>query len=145
MYSFRKATAADFPEIQKILDRVSLPADGVEAHLQNFLICQVAESIVACGGFEAYFPAALLRSLAVLPAYQGKGIGQKLINTLLEKFRIERFNQLFLLTFDAEKYFQRHFGFRVVSRSQAPPAIRNSVEFTTACPQSAICMVKNLL
>ena len=145
MYSFRNAIPADFPGIQKILDRVSLPVDGVQSHLQNFLVYETAGEIVACGGFEAYFPAVLVRSVAVLPAYRGKGIGQNLIRTLLEKFRAEQFKKVFLLTFDAEEYFQRHFGFQAVNRFQAPPAIRNSVEFITACPQSAICMVKYLV
>ena len=48
-------------------------------------------------------------------------------------------SKLVLLTTTAERYFTR-FGFEVVSRDEVPAAVRESVEFTSACPASATVM-----
>jgi amino-acid N-acetyltransferase len=48
-----------------------------------------------------------------------------------------------LLTTTAERYFPR-FGFERVDRKDVPESVRASVEFTSACPSSAIVMRKSL-
>ena len=44
---------------------------------------------------------------------------------------------------DAQDFFAR-FGFEIVKRSVAPEAIRNTWEFSVACPDTAFFMQKNL-
>ena len=48
-----------------------------------------------------------------------------------------------LLTTTAEKFFPR-FGFEQIAREDVPPSVQASVEFTSACPTSAIVMRKRL-
>jgi amino-acid N-acetyltransferase len=50
---------------------------------------------------------------------------------------------VFLLTTTAEKFFPR-FGFEQIAREDVPPSVQASVEFTSACPTSAIVMRKRL-
>jgi amino-acid N-acetyltransferase len=50
---------------------------------------------------------------------------------------------LYLLTTTAEGYFPK-LGFERISRGDVPASIQASVEFTSACPASAIVMCKRL-
>jgi amino-acid N-acetyltransferase len=47
------------------------------------------------------------------------------------------------LTTTAERFFPK-FGFEPIDREQVPPSVRESVEFQSACPASAIVMRKRL-
>ena len=49
----------------------------------------------------------------------------------------------YLLTETADGFFPR-FGFRAVSRSEVPAGVRGSVEFVSACPESARTMAADL-
>jgi amino-acid N-acetyltransferase len=51
--------------------------------------------------------------------------------------------ELFLLTTTAEPIFAR-WGFRRVDRAEAPPAIRESREFASLCPASAVFMARRV-
>lgn len=51
--------------------------------------------------------------------------------------------QVYLLTETAAEFFSR-FGLSVVDRTQVPPAVSRSVEFTSACPENALAMVLRL-
>ena len=51
--------------------------------------------------------------------------------------------RVFLLTTTAATFFPR-FGFREVARADVDAAVRDSVEFTTACPASAVAMRADL-
>ncbi|MCI0517368.1 MAG: hypothetical protein L0Y45_06000 [Woeseiaceae bacterium] len=51
--------------------------------------------------------------------------------------------QLWLLTTGAEHYFEK-LGFLAASRALAPPEIRQTTEFTSLCPDSAVLMSKSL-
>jgi len=63
--------------------------------------------------------------------------------------RVERFqvgpldNNLYLLTTTAADFFPRC-GFRRIARADVAPAVQQSVEFTTACPSSALVMARQL-
>ena len=50
---------------------------------------------------------------------------------------------VYLLTETAAEFFPR-FGFRPIARDTVDPAVRASVEFTSACPDTALVMVKEL-
>jgi amino-acid N-acetyltransferase len=50
---------------------------------------------------------------------------------------------LYLLTTTAERYFPS-FGFSVTTREKVPDAVRDTVEFRSACPASAVVMVRPL-
>jgi len=49
--------------------------------------------------------------------------------------------RIYLLTETADRFFPR-FGFRRIVRDQVEPAVRQSVEFRSVCPESAVVMVR---
>jgi amino-acid N-acetyltransferase len=48
-----------------------------------------------------------------------------------------------LLTTTADVYFEKK-GFRRIDRSTLTGPVTQSVEFTSACPSSAVCMMKEI-
>jgi len=50
---------------------------------------------------------------------------------------------LVLLTETAAAFFER-LHYRAVARGDAPSAARESAEFRTLCPDSAVCMIRDL-
>ena len=130
--------------VKEILASVQLPtADITSGHMENFFGAWLGHDFVGVVGIEPYGRESLLRSLAVLPANRGSGVGAKLL------LHAERYayrhgtRSLFLLTTTAAPYFGRH-GYALVARELAPEAIRLTKEFTSLCPSSAVLMVKIL-
>jgi amino-acid N-acetyltransferase len=58
---------------------------------------------------------------------------------VIDAARSSKLRSLYLLTTTAENYFPS-FGFEVANRNDAPEPIRETTEFTTACPASATMM-----
>ena len=97
----------------------------------------------ALPGLELYADGALLRSVAVEPSRQGQQLGHRLTRAALDLAATRGADTVFLLTTTAERFFPR-FGFEPIGREQVPPSVRASVEFQSACPESAIVMRKRL-
>jgi amino-acid N-acetyltransferase len=100
-------------------------------------------TLVATGGLEFHGPYALLRSVAVHPAYRGKLYGQQIVKTLIDHANSRSIKQVYLLTETAHKYFLK-LGFKDITRENVPTEIKQSTEFVSVCPVSAACMVCNL-
>ncbi len=94
-------------------------------------------------GLEIYNDKALLRSLAVAGAHQGQGFGQKLYFAIIEKAREHGIREIYLLTETAEKFFANQ-GFEKISRDSADVKVKESIEFRSACPETASCMLMKL-
>ena len=107
--------------------------------LAHFLVAERAGEVVGAIGLEPYGGAALLRSAVVAPSVRGTGVGERLVRSLLDEAKRHRMNEVVLLTTTAESWFPR-FGFNKVSREAVPDAVKQSVEFTSACPASATVM-----
>ena len=135
----RKAAAADLKNVEQLLRSASLPTRGVEEFFQDFLVAENRNGIVGAIGLEVYGNTALLRSAVVHPTEQNKGLGTLLYNQLLESAKAQGVRRLILLTDTAEKYFARK-GFRKIDAKSVSGPITTSVEFTGACPSSAVCM-----
>lgn len=141
--NFRAATRADWPQIARLLTAAQLPLEGAEDHLGGFLLAFRDGSLAGCAAFERYGTTALLRSVAVAEAERGTGLGQELVRRLLEQAYAEGLNSMVLLTTTAARFFPR-FGFRTISRAEAPAAVQASAEFREACPASATVMLLDL-
>jgi amino-acid N-acetyltransferase len=63
-----------------------------------------------------------------------------LIRAALALARSHHVKQVYLLTETAEGFFSR-LGFEPVDRATVDSAVQQSVEFTTACPSSAVAMM----
>ena len=137
------ARPEDFDAIARLLGDHELPVDGLRDHLATTLVARDADAIVGSAALEMYADGALLRSVAVAPALQGSGLGRTLTDAAIALARARRSPALYLLTTTAERYFPK-FGFERVERRDVPPGVQASVEFTSACPASAIVMRKVL-
>ena len=133
------ATPADLTPIMALLARTDLPPDGLRDHLATTLVARSDQAIVGCAALELYGAAALLRSVAVEPSHQRQGLGQQLTQAALDLARQNGAREVYLLTTTAGAFFPR-FGFEPVTRTDVPAAVQQSVEFTSACPVSALVM-----
>jgi amino-acid N-acetyltransferase len=137
--AIRPATARDLPAILDLLKRNKLPPDGLEPHLETTLTARDGAWLVGCAALELYDGAALLRSVAVEVERRGEGLGQQLARAALDLARTRGAKTVYLLTETADGFFTK-FGFQPIARDQVQPAVTKSVEFTTACPTSALVM-----
>ncbi|HEY6453652.1 MAG TPA: arsenic resistance N-acetyltransferase ArsN2 [Steroidobacteraceae bacterium] len=127
-----------------LLEAEGLPAsDLTEGHLEHFFFTGTDGAPSALVGLEIYGDAALLRSLVVSAAARTQGLGSALVQHAEEHAVTQRVHSLYLLTTTAEAYFERR-GYRRVDRSEAPPAIQSTREFSSLCPSSSALMIKRL-
>jgi amino-acid N-acetyltransferase len=98
---------------------------------------------VGCAAIEPYGATGLLRSVAVEVSHRGRGLGGQVTDAAIALARGHGIRTLYLLTETATEFFTR-FGFQVVPRETVAAPVRASVEFTTACPASAVAMAREL-
>ena len=137
--TYREATAADLPAISTLLQRCSLPLDGVNDWVDDFMIAESNGSIVGSAALERYGDFGLLRSAAVADELRGQGIASQLVEKAIEKAKAAKLRDIFLLTTTAEDYFPR-FGFSRIPRAEVPAELNESRELQGACPDTAIVM-----
>lgn len=135
----RAAIPRDLPTVIELLEKNKLPLAGIEKHLATTLVAQRSARVVGCAALEVFGSAGLLRSVAVDEGQRGEGLGHQLTQAALDLARARRLKSVYLLTTTAAKFFPR-FGFREVARGEVDADVRTSVEFTTACPASAVAM-----
>jgi len=141
--TIERATAADLPAILELLRHSALPPDGLDARLATTLAAHDGSRLVGCAVLELYGGAALLRSVAVDPARRGEGLGRRLTQRACDLGRAHGVRAVYLLTTTAGDFFPK-LGFRAITRAEVDPAVRQSVEFTTACPVDALVMRRAL-
>jgi amino-acid N-acetyltransferase len=137
------ADTRDLAAVRELLQRHHLPLDGIDDHVQTMVVARNGAAVVGAAAIELYADGALLRSVVVDAASQGRGLGRALIESMLSLARTRGVASLFLLTTTAERYFPR-FGFEAIPRSEVPESVQASVEFQSACPASAVAMRKRL-
>lgn len=118
-----------------------LPVDGLREVISTTLVARRAGRVAGIATLELYDDAALLRSVAVAGEARGQGLGIRLTEAAIAEAGKRGVKAIYLLTTTAEHFFPR-FGFEVTSRDDVPLAVRQSVEFVSACPASAVVMVK---
>ncbi len=137
------ASATDLPEILSLLERAKLPRAGVQEHLEDFTVAKEGARVVGCAALERHGRCALLRSVVVDVTLRGLGLGQQLTQAVLARARQLRLARVYLLTETAQEFFPK-FGFRVVKRDAVDAEVKESVEFTSACPDTAVAMALDL-
>jgi len=80
---FGQAGPKDWEAVRGLLGSCSLPIDGAQRHLADFLLAFEDGALAACGGLECYGDVALLRSVAVAPHHRGRGLGRELCGGLV--------------------------------------------------------------
>lgn len=135
----RPAGPGDFNSVTALLAEAGLPLAGLAPELPHFFVVERDGRIAGAAGLERYGSAALLRSVVVAPSLQGTGLGQRLVEQVLDSARADGIRQVFLLTTTAAQWFPR-FGFAPGEGGEVPEAMRASAEFSGACPASAVLM-----
>jgi amino-acid N-acetyltransferase len=141
--TLRAATSDDLSGIERLLTDAHLPTDGVAASLPTFAVAEHAGQLVGAAGLELCRDDALLRSVVVASAWQGRGLGRALVSRVIAEAEARRLRALYLLTTTADDYFPA-FGFERTTRDAVPDPVRATAEFQTACPASATVMRKTL-
>jgi N-acetylglutamate synthase-like GNAT family acetyltransferase len=106
-------------------------------------VAEEGSRIVGTIGLESYGAAGLVRSLVVVPAHRARGLGSVLVARLEQEATARETRLLVLLTETAQPFFKR-LGYQVIERGYVPDEVRQSAEFTSLCPASAVCMTKSL-
>ena len=139
MIDYRLATAEDREAIAALLDAEHLPSSDLDTSGVLLIAAQDEGRLVGCVGIEPHGDVGIIRSLAVTPAFRGRGIARALV-TRAETLASERgILCLYLLTENAVEFWKKA-RYVVVSRTEAPAAIRTSAEFKSLCSPSATCM-----
>jgi len=144
MPTLRRAKPDDWSAVQALLLAAELPVDDLGPEkLDGFLIAEDEDVTVGLIGLEVLGTLGLLRSLVVAKDARSSGLGGKLVGALESAAEAAGITELWLLTIDAERFFQRH-NFEIVDRSAAPDEIRQTDEFSALCPGTAYLMRKSL-
>ncbi|MBN2503701.1 MAG: GNAT family N-acetyltransferase [Anaerolineales bacterium] len=137
-----KPQADELAVIRVLLEACLLPyLDLAPQHLEHFLTYKTDQGIAGVVGLEINGEAALLRSLAVAPRFRGQGVGCRLVEEIEAYAGEHGVKDIYLLTTTAADYFAGR-GYRAIARSKAPAEIQATEEFTSICPDSAVCMYK---
>ncbi len=144
MPALRRARDKDWGAIRGLLRESGLPVDDLGPdRLDGFLVAEDGAALLGLIGLEIYGTIGLLRSLVVAKKARRAGLGGKLVGSLEAAAETAGITQLWLLTIDANRFFERH-GYQVVGRDNAPDSIRKTDEFRGLCPDDAYLMMKAL-
>ena len=138
-FTYRRATATDWPAIRALLQSHRLPTEGAEEHLADFIVAEFGGALAGCIGLERHGRSALLRSAAVAETMRRHGIGGQLVTRLLEIAKQQGIEDVALLTTTADAYFAKR-GFHIVPREELAAVFGASAEMRGACPATAIAM-----
>ncbi|SNZ11608.1 amino-acid N-acetyltransferase [Persephonella hydrogeniphila] len=125
----RKATVKDAKEIFNILQKfaiegVLLPRslNSIYENIRDFYVYEENGRIAGIGSLHIFWEdLAEIKSLAVLPEYQGKGIGKQLVEECIKEAKQLGIKKVFALTYVPD-FFQK-IGFRVVDKSEFPQKV----------------------
>lgn len=140
-----KATALTVPtpDLIAALEAAGLPTDDLQEPGRRFYRFENDAGLIGYGGLEQIGPDVLIRSMVVVDARRGGGLGADVLSWLEANAAEQKATALYLLTTTATAFFQRQ-GYVVLQRSAAPAAIAASRQFSTLCPTSAAFMFKEL-
>lgn len=137
------ARPEDKEPVISLLKAAGLLTQDLPDSLPNFLLAEQDGVLVGVAGLELFGPVGLLRSVAVNPTHQGKGIAGQMVELLLASADKQGVREVYLITTTADHYFDRY-GFMAVNREQVPEAIQQTRQFNGLCPSSAVVMRRNL-
>lgn len=129
--------------VESLLSGNSLPSKDVREKPECFYIGYHGNDRVGIGGIERNDSAGLLRSIVVERSVREQGFGTAICQRLETTARTEGVKTLYLLTTTASDFFESR-GYGKIDRSDVPPSIQETSEFSDFCSASATCMRKVL-
>ena len=144
-HRIRAATAFDREGVCSLLAASSLPTVDLDSATDLcFWVAEESGQLIATIGLERHGASGLLRSLVVSASHRRRGLGRELVAKVESAALKAEIELLVLLTETAERFF-RSLGFAPVDRGYLPDEIKDSAEFRSLCPASAVCMTKSLV
>ncbi|PWH17570.1 MAG: GNAT family N-acetyltransferase [Anaerolineae bacterium] len=116
----RQACAADLPAIRTLIYQVGINPLGL--NWRRFLVAETqAGEFIGCGQLKPHFDGSMeLASLAVVPAWRGRGVARRIIQQLMRNAP----RPLYLTCLAHLGAFYEKFGFRVLGPEEMPPYFR---------------------
>jgi protein-tyrosine-phosphatase/N-acetylglutamate synthase-like GNAT family acetyltransferase len=142
-FRIHRGESSDVPAVLNLLQSAGLPtSDLASAQRLHLWVCR-AGSLQGAIALEHFGNEALLRSLAVAAKFRRQGLGRALVERLEHDARTDGIERLILLTETAEPFF-RSLGYVKIERQSVSETRRQSAEFRSLRPASAVCMSKAL-
>ncbi|MFA5013659.1 MAG: GNAT family N-acetyltransferase [Candidatus Paceibacterota bacterium] len=116
----KKVTQKDLPHILELLR--SVRGDGRKISASQFLTAKEKNKIIGCVRVKELKDCLELGSLVVSPEYRNKGIGSKLVRSILLK---EKRRPVYLLCFDKTACFYSKVGFSKIKTNLVPKTLRD--------------------
>lgn len=140
--TYRKAEEKDVHKIHNLIEiyvqksvLLERSDEEVRKDLEDFWVADMDGEIIGCAALYKYLSTlAEIRSVAVNPQYQRKGIGKHLITNCVEDARKQGIAEVFVLTFS--QLFFEHLGFCVIDKNLLPHKIWKDCN---KCPKKDNC------
>jgi N-acetylglutamate synthase-like GNAT family acetyltransferase len=108
---------APFVEQRKLLPRT---VDELALLLPNYVVAEAQGKLVGCAALEVYSSKlAELRSLVVVPEYQGHGVGKMLVEACVNRAREEQILEVMAITSSEEFFRSCGFDFTLPGEKKA--------------------------
>lgn len=122
----RRARPSDGPALLDLFDAYArlglvLPRtpETVYRHLREYVVAVEDGTVVGCAGLRVYHPGlAEVVGVAVADGQQGRGIGRRVVEAVVEEAREFGIGRVFALTL--QESFFKQLGFRVATRDDVP-------------------------
>ena len=135
-------TQNNFSSALNLLKKNQLPSEDISERTKLFVL-EEEQSILGTIAIEYSGTEGLLRSLSVDENKRSKGYGKTLVG-FIENFASQQgIKTIYLLTTTAESFFSRN-GYVKIERTTVPEFIKQTSEFSTVCPSSAVVMKKTI-
>ena len=123
------------------LEQVGMPTSDLESSggIYFAIADERGEPIGYCGYETPLEGIAFIRSCVVPEMGRGKGTGRTMMSALMEQLAANGLTDCYLLTMDADPFFER-FGFKIISRDDAPEAVRGTSQFALEVCNGAVLM-----
>ena len=93
--------------------------DEIATNIRSYVMAYENDVPIGVGALHIFSPfLGEIRSLAVSKSHQGKGIGKKIVNTLLKEAKNLNLKEVLVLTY--QKEFFEKIGFREISKESIP-------------------------
>ncbi len=127
--------------VARLIEAAGLPLDGFGSVPTEVFVARTADGIVGTAALEAHAGHALLRSVAVAAELRGTGVGSALVAAAEDHAATAGLEGPYLLTETAADFFSGR-GYSIIPRDGGPQPIMASVEWASACSESAVPMVR---
>lgn len=117
MFALRPATESDAATIRRIIHQAHI--NPMDLHWQRFILAVDEQGqVIGCGQVKQHGDGSLeLASIAVIPAWQKRGVASQIIEHLLSKYP----GRLYLTCQSSLEPFYERFGFRAIGLVEMPP------------------------